>query len=1011
MHAPPVVRHSLTAGLALSKHALRLAGASVCPLIRIWYPIAAISSAPYIRKLAAHCAVTCLVGGWLALSATGWAGSFANFETAPVHPIALSPEGSVLAVCNLPDNRLELFDLRAGLPSLSGEAPVGLDPVAVRFRTTNEIWVVNHISSSISIVDLANRRVIMTLNTLAGPADVVFAGAPQRAFISCARTNAIMVFDPVTRLAITNLAVDGERPKAMAVSPDGSKVYVAIFESGNGTTILGAPIAPFGNEQIVGVVDDASGPYGGQNPPPNRGTGFEPALNPNLDRPPPHVGHIVRKNASGHWLDDNNGDWTQFVSGTNAALSGRVQGWDLPDHDLAIIDTAGFGIRYATGLMNICMDVAVSPVTGRIAVIGTDATNERRFEPNLNGTFLRVNLAIVDPLTLTRTIKDLNPHLNYQTRTLPVVERDKSIGDPRGIVWNSAGTRAYVAGMGSHNLIIIDETGARVGKQSIELGAGPNGLALDEGRHRLYVLNRFAATISVVDTTSETVVTNVPFFDPTPPAVRAGRVHHYDTRKTSGLGHVSCGSCHVDARFDRLAWDLGNPAEMMLTNGAALALASGSAEPIFHPMKGPMVTQTLQDIIDSRPGELQKPLHWRGDRSGIEDFNQTFTNLLANDVALTTNEMKEFKAFLATISFPPNPLRQFNNMLSESVPLPGHFGIGSDGHTPDGSPLPHGNAQNGLNFMRSACNACHVPNQGRAPAETGRDFQAQTGQGQGSFKIAQLRSLIDKTGMDLTRTNSRAGFGFSHDGRADSLSRLLADRFFLGDDDQLLADVIAFLLSFSGSGLEFFGADLSPPSFSLDMPAAVGRQITVTTAGPAPMVDAMIGLAGCLGSRVDIVAKGGKDGLPRGWAYEPGHDYFQSDRNSEHLTLSELIGLAALNNPLTFTVVPEGSGRRIGIDRDEDGYFDRTELDFGANLADSASTPARLLNVTRSNIGVTITWQAVPGKSYRIQFKDNLIDPVWNNLVGAVTIHDSVGESTDTSLGLDHRYYRVQLIE
>src|SRR3954454_19166586 len=99
---------------------------------------------------------------------------------------------------------------------------------------------------------------------------------------------------------------------------------------------------------------------------------------------------------------------------------------------------------------------------------------------------------------------------------------------------------------------------------------------------------------------------------------------------------------------------------MMLTNEVARnsPLFLGSVDPVFHPMKGPMVTQTLQDIIDPIPEEQQKPLHWRGDRSGLEDFNQTFTNLLGNDVALTTNEMKEFKRFLSTISFPPNPLRQ-----------------------------------------------------------------------------------------------------------------------------------------------------------------------------------------------------------------------------------------------------------------------------------------------------------------------------------------------------------------
>src|SRR5688500_914195 len=99
-----------------------------------------------------------LAAGAVAVSGQA-ASSFVNFETAPIHPAALSPDGQTLAVCNLPDGRVELFSVSSGVPMALADVPVGLDPVTVRFRTTNELWVVNHISSSISIVDLATRRV------------------------------------------------------------------------------------------------------------------------------------------------------------------------------------------------------------------------------------------------------------------------------------------------------------------------------------------------------------------------------------------------------------------------------------------------------------------------------------------------------------------------------------------------------------------------------------------------------------------------------------------------------------------------------------------------------------------------------------------------------------------------------------------------------------------------------------------------------------------------------------
>src|SRR6185503_11799505 len=163
---------------------------------------------------------------------------FVNFETAPVHPVALSPDGRMLAVCNLPDGRVELFDVSSGVPVSAGNVPVGIDPVSLRFRTTNEMWVANYISRSVSIVNVTRRLVVDTIETLDGPADIAFAGTPARAFVSCAKENTVQVFDAATRQAITNLVVDGERPKAMAVSPDGAKLYVAILESGNGSTIL-----------------------------------------------------------------------------------------------------------------------------------------------------------------------------------------------------------------------------------------------------------------------------------------------------------------------------------------------------------------------------------------------------------------------------------------------------------------------------------------------------------------------------------------------------------------------------------------------------------------------------------------------------------------------------------------------------------------------------------------------------------------------------------------------------
>jgi hypothetical protein len=201
------------------------------------------------------------------------------------------------------------------------------------------------------------------------------------------------------------------------------------------------------------------------------------------------------------------------------------------------------------------------------------------------------------------------------------------------------------------------------------------------------------------------------------------------------------------------------------------------------------------------------------------------------------------------------------------------------------------------------------------------------------FKIPSLRNLFDKSGMDLARTNSRAGFGFFHDGGVDTLVRFIQDAFVI-TNDQTTADLTAFLFSFTGSDLtpgSLTDGNRSPGVASLDTPAAVGRQITITNSAHVALLDSMIALANSPTSRVDVVAKGFKDGLPRGWFYVRSTGNFQSDRQAEIYTPDALRSLAAVGSEQTYTVVPQGTGKRIGIDEDGDGYLDRDELDFGSD--------------------------------------------------------------------------------
>src|SRR5262245_62557716 len=99
----------------------------------------------------------------------------------------ITPDGSKLLVVNLADNRLEVFDITSGSAVHTSAIPVGLDPVSVRARTNDEVWVVSHISDSVNIVSLSAANVVATVRTDDEPCDVVFGGTPQRAFVSCSQ--------------------------------------------------------------------------------------------------------------------------------------------------------------------------------------------------------------------------------------------------------------------------------------------------------------------------------------------------------------------------------------------------------------------------------------------------------------------------------------------------------------------------------------------------------------------------------------------------------------------------------------------------------------------------------------------------------------------------------------------------------------------------------------------------------------------------------------------------------
>jgi hypothetical protein len=225
-----------------------------------------------------------------------------------------------------------------------------------------------------------------------------------------------------------------------------------------------------------------------------------------------------------------------------------------------------------------------------------------------------------------------------------------------------------------------------------------------------------------------------------------------------------------------------------------------------------------------------------------------------------------------------------------------------------------------------------------------------------------------------------------HDGSVDDLDTFLGSGAFDMDNDQDVADMVAFALCVNGDGFDDLATLPGAPTFSSsDLPidmatvgqlgppggtvntahAAVGKQVTVNSptpgAGQLSLINLFVALA--QNDRVDLIVKGVKDGDRRGWYLFSGST-FRSDKNFETITLAGLLALAGAGTELTFTVVPEGLGIRMGVDRDEDGSYDYSEFLNGTDPADPlsgapstpVSTPWSLMTLAAALVSITVAY-------------------------------------------------------
>lgn len=882
---------------------------------------------------------------------------FVEFESGPVRPVAMSPDGTTLFAANTPNGTLEVYGLGSGTPVFEARVPVGLEPVAVAARTNSEVWVTNLLSDSVSIVSLSGTpHVIRTLLVGDEPRDIVFAGNPQRAFITTAhrgqqRTDPslasvpgagdpqlttsgvpradVWVFDPAnlgTTMGGTPLQILSfftETPRALAVSPDGNTVYVAGFKTGNQTTTIPQERVCIGFKPATPctLADGTISPGGNPGP-----------ATDSIGEPAPEVGLIVKyNNNDGHWEDELSRAWDGSVRFT------------LPDTDVFAVDanklvqTAAYA-HVGTTLFN----MVTNPVNGHLYVSNTDSVNNVRFEGpgiygghTVQGHLAESRITVISGSTVTPI--HLNKHINYTalagSPNFDPTAKSHSLATPVQMAVSSDGQTVYVAAFGSSKIGVFrtaeleNNTFNPVTESANYInvsGGGVSGVVLDEARGQLYATTRFDDALKVIKLASHAEVAQLTMPNPEPYTVTAGRPMLYDATTFSGNGEAACASCHIFGDNDDLAWDLGNPDQAVTASPLAvvnvpspvllplLEVGTGLLTPLngsnkagdFHPMKGPFTTQTLRGLADSGA------MHWRGDRStgffgtnatspvlSFNNFIGAFQTLVGSPDMPSPAQMQQFTDFALQILPPPNPIRNLDNSLTTAQQVGSDFFNGTR------------NADGVIGVNAFTCSGCH--NLSREVGLFGTNRQQSFEGFPQTVKIPHLRNMYDKVGMfgnpavfsfqqaDSGPTGPQVrGFGFTGDGSVDTIFRFLTAGVFKPSGQ------VGFPESNPDDTRR--GVEQYLFAFDTDLAPVVGQQVTLTNQNAAA-VSARINLllqraatpfvSPQLGGTVtecDLVAHVVQNGRVTGYLYDPqnGDFYTFSNRGRVALTDAQLRALA-----------------------------------------------------------------------------------------------------------------------
>ncbi|MCC6320295.1 MAG: YncE family protein [Phycisphaerales bacterium] len=907
-------------------------------------------------------------------------GPFVNFESPMVKPLAVNAAGTRLFVADTPANLLVTYDITPGAAAsmrMIGAIPVGLDPVSVAIQPgTGDrfVWVANHISDDVSVVDTQTGTISRTVNVGDEPVNILFSADGAYAWVVLQGPHALaappfnqfsslVTIETATGAMVGALDLDANTARAAAFDAAEQKLIVAALHSGNNTTQVFDPMF------VQTGVDPDGAPTGLSAPstlivqmfPPTAalfaGDGL---MSPypdlaDIPNPAPLVARIIPDGAKlSVWsqivdllsLPDGTPDPAMvaamqtfgIVNATTVLQRIIDDAKDTVDHDLIVLDVSNPRSpvidRHIGDIGTTIRGLTIQPGTRRIYLTNMEPRNTTRLVTNLRGRFMEHQLVTIDDYlapapSITRTNLNADiPGFDDLSAHNPGAHA-ASLSDPTDIVFTPDARLVFFAALSSDRIGWIDTFLDFAPVERIDVGRGPRALAYDAAGRRLFVLNRTDMTISQIAVNgdpADAVEATRALFNPEPGAVRNGRNFLFSAKFSNNAGQ-SCSSCHIDGGLDHLAWDLGNPHAAMAPSPSNTCPGNSSVGcEVSHPLKGPMVTQSLRGLSG------RNPFHWRGDKPQFTDFNEAFDNLLGGS-EIPVGDMIKFDQFVKAMVYPPNPFWERDNAPKDPDAPAGfdHF------LTPNGPGA----------INAGTCQNCHQMQNDGAGRQPG--FLDDAGVDESAFfmqvqEITQLRGIYKKFPSDKYN-----GFGLIHDGREESEAnghplQTFLKTFFRNMNAQGRQETIAMVTAFPTNVTNIVGwqvrirGNATPQQLAnINTMIAQHHPASLNLGAPwPPQPDPQP-------SRCDVVAHGLIEGTMRGFVYDhaasllAGTPTFRSDLD-QRLTLAELLAQAA-SGTMTFMAVPPGSGPRIGIDSDLDCQSNRLDpfpyssADFNASGA------------------------------------------------------------------------------